>query len=361
MKINSLTKTKIRLFMSLITNVVVVSIIAIAIYFVLALFFENNISVFIANLNYEVYSWIVHNRDIVLYVYIVVVLLVITYRFISKYIDDINQVYNSLDLILKEDNTTIKLPDNVSQFTEKLNDIKYNYIASKNRERDASQKKNDLIMYMAHDLKTPLTSVIGYLTLLSDEKGISKELQEKYTKIALTKALRLEELTNQFFDITRYDLHTMVINKNEINIAYLLEQLVDECYPMLEKNSLKCKLDTPAKVMYVGDGDKLARAFGNLLKNAINYSYKNTTIEIKLEQVDDKIRVSFKNKGDKIPEYKLNKIFEKFYRGDDSRASSTGGAGLGLAITKEIVELHRGTIKVKNDDEYIEFVIELNV
>lgn len=114
MKINSLTKTKIRLFMSLITNVVVVSIIAIAIYFVLALFFENNISVFVANLNYEVYSWIVHNRDIVLYVYIVVVLLVITYRFISKYIDDINQVYNSLDLILKEDNTTIKLPDNVS-------------------------------------------------------------------------------------------------------------------------------------------------------------------------------------------------------------------------------------------------------
>ena len=361
MKINSLTKTKIKIFMSLITNIVVVSIIAITIYFVLALFFESSISVFVANLNYEVYSWIVHNRDIVLYVYIVVVLLVITYRFISKYIDDINQVYNSLDLILKEDNTTIKLPDNVNQFAEKLNDIKYNYIASKNSERDASQKKNDLIMYMAHDLKTPLTSVIGYLTLLSEEKSISKELKEKYIKIALNKALRLEELTNQFFDITRYDLHTMVINKNEINIAYLLEQLVDECYPMLGTNCLKCKLDAPAKVMYVGDGDKLARAFGNLLKNAINYSYKNTTIEIKLEQVDDKIRVSFKNKGDKIPEYKLNKIFEKFYRGDDSRATSTGGAGLGLAITKEIVELHKGTIKVNNDDEYIEFVIELNV
>ena len=202
MKINSLTKTKIKIFMSLITNIVVVSIIAITIYFVLALFFENSISVFVANLNYEVYSWIVHNRDIVLYVYIVVVLLVITYRFISKYIDDINQVYNSLDLILKEDNTTIKLPDNVNQFAEKLNDIKYNYIASKNSERDASQKKNDLIMYMAHDLKTPLTSVIGYLTLLSEEKSISKELKEKYIKIALNKALRLEELTNQFFDIT---------------------------------------------------------------------------------------------------------------------------------------------------------------
>ena len=111
--------------------------------------------------------------------------------------------------------------------------------------------------------------------------------------------------------------------------------------------------------MYIGDGDKLARAFDNLLKNAINYSYKDTTIEIKLEQVNDKIKICFKNKGDKIPQYKLDKIFEKFYRGDDSRTSSTGGAGLGLAITKEIIELHDGTINVKNDDEYIEFNIIL--
>ena len=251
------------------------------------------------------------------------------------------------------------MPNEVSEFAEKLNDIKYNYISSKNSERDAQQKKNDLIMYMAHDLKTPLTSIIGYLTLLSEEKDISKESQEKYIKIALDKSLRVEELTNQFFDITRYDLHSMPINKKEINISYLLEQLVDECYPMLEKNDLKCNLDIPDKVMYLGDGDKLARAFDNLLKNAINYSYKGTTIEIKLEQIEDKIKITFKNKGDKIPEYKLNKIFEKFYRGDDSRTSSTGGAGLGLAITKEIIELHGGTISVKNDDEYIEFDIML--
>ena len=151
----------------------------------------------------------------------------------------------------------------------------------------------------------------------------------------------------------------MPINKKEINISYLLEQLVDECYPMLEKNNLKCKLNMTNKVMYIGDGDKLARAFDNLLKNAINYSYKRSTIEVKLEQINDKIKISFRNEGDKIPKYKLDKIFEKFYRGDDSRTSSTGGAGLGLAITKEIIELHNGTISVKNDDKYIEFNIEL--
>ena len=359
MKINKLATTKIKLFMSLISNIIVAIIISLIIYFILALFFENTLSVLVANLNYDLYSWIVYNRDIVVYIYIAIVLSIIIYRFISKYMDNINQVYDSLDLILKEDNETIKLPNDVSQFAEKLNDIKYNYIATKNSERDAQQKKNDLIMYMAHDLKTPLTSIIGYLTLLSDEKDISKELQEKYIKIALDKSLRVEELINQFFDITRYNLHSMPINKKEINISYLLQQLIDECYPMLEKNDLKCSLDAPEKVMYLGDGDKLARAFDNLLKNAINYSYKGSTVEIILEQKNNKIFIAFKNKGDKIPQYKLEKIFEKFYRGDEARVSSTGGAGLGLAITKEIIELHDGTIKVKNDDEYIEFDIEL--
>ena len=214
-------------------------------------------------------------------------------------------------------------------------------------------------MYMAHDLKTPLTSIIGYLTLLSDEKDISKESQQKYIKIALDKSLRVEDLTNQFFDITRYNLQNMPINKQEINLVYLLRQVIDECYPMLEKRNLKCEFKSIDKVMYYGDGDKLARAFDNLLKNAINYSYENTTIQIKLKKKKKKISIIFKNKGDKIPEYKLDKIFEKFYRGDDSRASSTGGAGLGLAITKQIIELHQGKIYVKNDNEYIEFFVEL--
>ena len=360
MKIDTLRKMKIKKYMELLGNILVSLIISVLIYFILALFFENSLSELVARLNYDLYAWIVYNRNIVVYIYITIVLLITIYRFISKYIDSINKVYNSLDLILKEDNETIKLPDDVSQFAEKLNDIKYNYITTKNSQRDAQQKKNDLIMYMAHDLKTPLTSIIGYLTLLSDEKNISKELQEKYIKIALDKSLRVEELTNQFFDITRYDLHTMPINKKEINIVYLLKQLIDECYPMLEKNNLKCNLDAPEKVMYLGDGDKLARAFDNLLKNAINYSYEKTTIQINLKEEVDKIFISFKNKGDKIPEYKLNKIFEKFYRADEARGSNTGGAGLGLAITKEIVELHNGSINVKNDDEYIMFNILLN-
>ena len=359
MNINNLTKRKLKLFINLLGNLIVATVISIIIYFILALFFENTLSDLVARLNYDLYSWIVYNRDIVVYVYIGIVLAVIIYKFISKYVNSINEVYNSLDLILKENNETIKLPSEVNEFTEKLNDIKNDYITSKNNAKEAEQKKNDLIMYMAHDLKTPLTSIIGYLTLLNDEKNISKELQEKYIKIALDKSLRVEELTNQFFDITRYNLHSMPINKTELNITYLLKQLIDECYPMLEKNNLKCVLNAPDKVNYLGDGDKLARAFGNLLKNAISYSYKDTVIEINVTEELDKLYITFRNKGAKIPDYKLEKIFEKFYRGDESRTSSTGGAGLGLAITKEIIELHSGKISVKNDDEYIEFDIIL--
>ena len=359
MNIDNLTKRKLKLFINLLGNLIVATVISIIIYFILALFFENTLSDLVARLNYDLYSWIVYNRDIVVYVYIGIVLAVIIYKFISKYVNSINEVYNSLDLILKENNETIKLPSEVNEFTEKLNDIKNDYITSKNNAKEAEQKKNDLIMYMAHDLKTPLTSIIGYLTLLNDEKNISKELQEKYLKIALDKSLRVEELTNQFFDITRYNLHSMPINKTELNITYLLKQLIDECYPMLEKNNLKCVLNAPDKVNYLGDGDKLARAFGNLLKNAISYSYKNTVIEINVTVELDSVYITFRNKGAKIPDYKLEKIFEKFYRGDESRTSTTGGAGLGLAITKEIIELHSGKISVKNDDEYIEFDIIL--
>ena len=176
--------------------------------------------------------------------------------------------------------------------------------------------------------------------------------------IALDKAYRLEELTNQFFEITRYNLREMPIVKNKLDLAVLLGQLVEECYPLSIEKNIKIKLNAKS-VMFYGDGDKLARAFTNLLKNSISYGLENSTIYIKVKVDNNNIRISFKNKGDKIPDYKLERIFEKFYRADESRTSSTGGTGLGLAITKDIIELHDGDISVKNDDEFIEFLVVL--
>ncbi len=151
----------------------------------------------------------------------------------------------------------------------------------------------------------------------------------------------------------------MPINRNKLDLTLLLEQLIDDCYPMLEKRNLQCVLNKTEQISYIGDGDKLARAFENLIKNAINYSYPNTEITINISRNESQINVSIMNLGDKLPQYKLDKLFDKFYRADESRGSETGGTGLGLAIAKDIIELHNGTISVKNDNEYIEFDVVL--
>ncbi len=309
--------------------------------------------------NESLYYWCVQNKTIIMGAIYTLLFIIISFIVIRNSNNNLIEIISSIDQILKEPEKEVKLPNGLMILEGRLNNIRVDLINSQNEAKEAMQKKNDLIMYMAHDLKTPLTSIIGYLTLLTDEQEISKNVQEKYIKIALDKALRVEDLTNQFFDITRYNLQSMPITKQSIDLAFLLEQLVEESYPMLQEKQLECKLNKPKSILFMGDGDKLARAFGNLLKNAISYSYPNTTINIDVEEFEDKIEVIFKNKGDKIPEYKLEKIFEKFYRGEESRTSSTGGAGLGLAITKQIIELHDGKIFAKNDDEFIEFYIEL--
>lgn len=295
---------------------------------------------------------------IVLCIYSVVVSLVSLFviKHENKYMDSI---FSSINSILDNPETEVKLSNDLELLEVELNKIRMNVLENKNRVEDEENKRNDLIMYMAHDLKTPLTSVIGYLTLLSDEKKISKEMRDRYIDIALDKALRVEELTNQFFEITRYSLYEMELSKKDIDLTLLLEQLIDECYPMLQERKLNLEFKYENKINYFGDGNLLARAFGNLIKNAINYSHPSSKIEILIEEKDKEIELIFKNEGDKIPDYKLERIFEKFYRSQEARTSKTGGAGIGLAITKDIIELHGGTIKVKNDDNYIIFTIKI--
>lgn len=321
--------------------------------------FNDKIAETIYDTDAFLYYTAVEQKPAIIAIISIFVMAIVSFFVIKKTMNSLTIITSAINQIIKEPDNQVKLPTSLAIIENKLNNIRIDLIRSREEAKEAESKKNDLIMYMAHDLKTPLTSVIGYLSLLTEEKNISEEMKEKYTKIALNKAQRVEELTNQFFEITRYNLYDMPINKSKIDISFLLEQLVDECYPMLQEKGLKCKVIKPENIYYEGDGDKLARAFANLIKNAINYSYENTQIEIELTKAGSKINIVFRNKGDKIPKYKLEKIFDKFYRADESRTSSTGGTGLGLAITKEIIELHGGKIYVKNDDEFIEFYIEL--
>lgn len=225
--------------------------------------------------------------------------------------------------------------------------------------REAEQRKNDLIVYLAHDLKTPLTSVIGYLTLLRDEPQISPEMRARYTGIALDKAERLEDLINEFFDITRFNLSHIELDRRPTDLTRMVEQVVSEFGPMLAEQHLTCRTDLPPRLEYSCDPDKMARVFDNLLRNACHYSYPDTEVEIAAVVESGAAVLTFRNSGRTIPPEKLDRIFEQFFRLDESRASRTGGAGLGLAIARQIVELHGGTISAESADEHICFTVRL--
>lgn len=240
-------------------------------------------------------------------------------------------------------------------------DLKEKIDRTEERLRAESQRKNDLIAYLAHDLKTPLTSVIGYVSLLEEAPDMPLEQRAKFTGIALKKALRLEQLINEFFDITRYNTNQMVLEEDTFDLRYLLEQLADEFYPLLQQEDKSVHIDAADDLTITADPAKLARVCNNILKNAIAYSSRGTAIGITAEKKENAVRIAVSNRGKTIPKQQLDRIFEKFYRLDDARSTNTGGAGLGLAIAKEIVTAHGGTIRAESDQGVTTFTVELPV
>lgn len=307
------------------------------------------------------YWFIVNNLFTILFIAPVLVFLAYEIRLFIKKQNQIHLLLNSVESIYLQNDTEVELPDEFEQVQHQLTNIRLQQSLDQQRAKEAEQKKNDLVVYLAHDLKTPLTSVIGYLSLLDEEKGISEELRNRYIGIALQKSYRLEDLVNEFFEITRYNLQTMELDLSQINLTLLLEQLIDEFYPLLDEKNVtidfKRELNTEEELWL--DGNKMARVFDNLLKNAINYCDPNSKIEILMQETEEDIIISFTNEGNKIPAHKLEVIFEKFYRLDEARSSKTGGSGLGLAVAKKIVEQHRGKIFATSTEEKTTFTVEL--
>ena len=185
------------------------------------------------------------------------------------------------------------------------------------------------------------------------------EQRAKYTGISLEKAKRLGELINEFFEITRYNLQNITLDKKEFYLYVLLEQVMDSFAAVFKQKGLEWKIEVDDNILIYGDPDRLARVFENLLRNAVSYCYPNSLIEVYGMIDGDEADVIVRNQGKTIPEHQLNNLFEKFYRLDEARSSETGGAGLGLAIAKEIIELHDGTIKATSQNEYTTFTIRL--
>ncbi|MCM1144138.1 MAG: HAMP domain-containing histidine kinase [Blautia sp.] len=308
----------------------------------------------------QVYHVVIRSRlEFIIMIAILVVFLIILriyLRGFTRYFNEINQGINAL---LEEDTEDVALSPELSATEKKINSIKRTLIQRKLAMEIAEKKKNDLVVYLAHDLKTPLTSVIGYLTLLRDEGQISEELREKYLSISLEKAERLEELINEFFEITRFGLSEIALEYSTVNLTRLFEQLVYEFQPMFAEKDLKCNLTIAPDMRLKCDVDKMQRVFDNLLRNAVNYSFEHGTIEIRICEEEETMRILFSNHGNTIPAEKLERIFEQFYRLDTARGTQSGGAGLGLAIAKKIVELHGGSITARSETEIIEFEVML--
>lgn len=275
-------------------------------------------------------------------------------RWLTRYFEDISK---GLDALLQDVAGEISLPPELLPIERKMNLAKHTIDRQKSDMLLAEQKKNDLVMYLAHDLKTPLASSISYLNLLRDEKQLSEELREKYLTIALAKSERLEDLINEFLEIARYSLSTITLQYSEINLTRLLEQLVYEFQPALDQKGLTCRLAAGDDILLNCDADKMQRVFDNLLRNAVNYSCGGTEITVEAESGEDCVKLRFSNHGGTIPQKKLERIFEQFYRLDTGRSSS--GAGLGLAIAKQIVTLHKGTITAESGDGLTVFTVTL--
>ena len=299
------------------------------------------------------------NKQEILTLCVMVLMLVAFYLAMGRFTRWLEEVRSATRRVVESSQEPVSLSRELAPIQNDLNVIRAQLAARERSVRQAEQRRGDLVAFLAHDLKTPLTSVVGYLTLLNDGAELDPAQRAKFTGIALDKALRLEELLGEFFDITKMDLDGGLEKKVPIQLSVLLEQLADEFYPQFTDKNLVCAPDIQPHLVVRGDPDKLARVFDNVLRNAVSYSIPGGQVDVMARAVGSQAEITIRDQGLEIPEGELAHIFEKFYRLDAARSSSTGGAGLGLAIAKEIVERHGGAIRCESNGQLTSFIISL--
>lgn len=371
MKNHKYRSLKFKIMLQTIGITAVVALIGYCVYFVLidgifqepfanimvAIFQKLNMDEESAILVYRTIFW--QNKTMILTLGFIILYLFSFYLGMSRFTDYLDEIRNGIDMIVQESAELIDLSAELQPLEVQMNKIKNNLRDRQYQALQSEQRKNDLVVYLAHDLKTPLTSIIAYLSLLDEAPDMPIEQRAKYTGISLEKAKRLGDLINEFFEITRYNLQNITLEKQNISLNMLLEQLIDEFYPVFQRKQITCHIDMKDDISLFVDAERMARVFDNLFRNAISYSYEGTPIDVIVEKLEEDVRITVRNQGKQIAEHKLNHLFEKFYRLDEARSTNTGGAGLGLAIAKEIVELHDGTIQAKSNEKYTQFIVTL--
>lgn len=309
--------------------------------------------------NNPVIVWLGSRLDLLYIMFLIIGFFSIFYFYWKKPWDYLNEVIDATETVYEKSAKGITLSAPLHDVESRMNQIKLSILTSEKSVAQAEEKKNELVMYLAHDIRTPLTTVIGYLNLLDEAPDMPPEQRKKYIGIALNKSERLDLLINELFDLTRYNSKAVSLHKTEVNLSCLLSQLADEYYPTLSANENTVSVSAEDGLTLSADTEMLARVFGNLLKNAASYSDAGTEIIISAKKENDFAAVTFQNTGETISPEDLQTMFDKFSRLDQARTSETGGTGLGLSIAKEIVELHGGTITAQSKDRTITFLVRL--
>ncbi len=295
-----------------------------------------------------------------------ILLLVIYFILIShNFVMYVREIINGVERMKSGDlmeEIPVRGEDEFSEIAGSINEMRQNLYETLESRKTAEQTKDELITNVAHDLRTPLTSILGYLDLLTQGDFLTEEQKQKYLGIVSSKAKQLETLVKDLFDYTRYDRNKVKIKKEILNLNVFVPQLVDEFYPSFIDHHLECQTDFYEGALNIeGNGELLARAIGNLLSNAVKYGADGKLVEVQTGLAENRAFVAIVNYGKIIPAKDLDKIFDKFYRVEGSRSLKTGGTGLGLAIAKNIVNLHDGVIWATSDESGTRFQIELPV
>ena len=316
----------------------------------------------------ELFFSAVHFETVVVLVFVLIGIVLFTaifyllqkrsFSYIQKLSDAMREIADgnlNTYVQVEDDNEFSDMASNLNYMIKELN-------ALMERERESERTKNELITNIAHDLRTPLTSIIGYLELISNSKNLTEETRIKYTEVAYTKAKKLQKLIEDLFGLTKLNCGKIALNLSKVDLVKLLTQLMEEFYPSFSNNNLSYSLKSNVNTAIItADPNLLARLFENLIGNAIKYGADGKEINVKIDAAPSIVKVSVINYGKVIPEEEVGFIFDKFYRLEQSRSSKTGGTGLGLAIAKNIVELHSGTIEVKSNFEGTHFIVSLRV
>ncbi|MCQ4087860.1 HAMP domain-containing sensor histidine kinase [Saccharibacillus sp. JS10] len=262
-----------------------------------------------------------------------------------------------------ENRVEIRSSDEFGSIAADMNEAGEKLKKAVERGEFAENSKDQLILNLAHDLRTPLTSVLGYLDVILRNEELPREQVQHYTNIAFTKSKRLERLVDELFEITRMNYGMLPLHTQTLDLGELLIQMQEELYPVFEQNGLTAKLRIQPGIQIQADGELLARVFENLLINAARYGQDGQVIEIQCQAEPDQAVVTITNYGDRIPEHELPHVFEMFYTGDSARVShhQGGGTGLGLFIAKNIVERHHGQIAAKSDSIRTSFEVSLPI